>query len=51
MEGPEPPLSPSEIRLLRLLLQRAAEPTCAHGITLGPQGGCPTTARAYGVSV
>ena len=37
MEGPEPPLSPGEIRLLRLLLSRALEDRVFYGTTLGPE--------------
>ena len=36
MEGPEPRLSPGEIRLLRLLLSRSLEFQHATGIILGP---------------
>ena len=38
MEGPEPPLSPGEIRLLRLLLRRTLERRVYYGTTFGPRG-------------
>ena len=39
MEGPEAPLSPGEIRLLRLLLSMSLELQQATGSTFGPGGG------------